>query len=216
MSEDPTTQTRQIQNIQPDGHGRQAQPCPEGTAAYAAPRTAWLWRALLSSAVLAVLALTLHSLVLSNASFTAKSTNPANVFVAGSLLHSNDQGGKVMLTATGVTPGYSDSAQMIVTGGGTVAGDYTLNVSSLVDTPASPTSPALSGVLELTVEDTTAGTTPVDGVDVADLVPVSLGTIAPLEQHTFLVTLDYPDGPNQADLQGASMSLTLQVLGVTP
>ena len=49
-------------------------------------------KALLSLVVLALLAVALQSLVFSDASFTAGSANPANVFTAGSLSHTQLQG----------------------------------------------------------------------------------------------------------------------------
>ena len=82
----------------------------------------WIWRGLLSLVVLAVLAFTLNALVFSGASFTAGSANPANVFVAGSLSHSNDQSGRVMLAASGLTPGASNAGTMKLTNAGNVSG----------------------------------------------------------------------------------------------
>ena len=48
-------------------------------------------KAFLSLVVLALLAVALQSLVFSNASFVSGSTNPGNVFTAGSLSHENSR-----------------------------------------------------------------------------------------------------------------------------
>ncbi len=78
-----------------------------------------------------------------------------------------------------------------------------------------PATPALSGALDLTIEDTTgAPVTLYDGA-VADLGEEDLGVIAPGQTRSYRVTLEYPDGPNISSLQGATMTLVLQVSGVT-
>ena len=43
-----------------------------------------------------------------------------------------------------------------------------------------------------------------------------LGDIAPGASRTYRLTLDYPDGANDSALQGATMTLVLQVAGVSP
>lgn len=162
--------------------------------------------------VLCVLSYTLHSLQSSGASYVAASANGANVFVAGTLSHANDRNNLVMLTASGLAPGDSTVGTMTLTGTGDVPGTYTLTASSLVNVPSTP---ALSDALDLTVEDVTGTATTLYDGDASD-VDADLGTIAPGETHVYRITLEYPDGPNNAALQGATMSLVLQVMGVTP
>jgi hypothetical protein len=182
----------------------------------AARRTSRFQRALFTLVVLAVLAFTLQSLRTSGASYAAGSVNPANVFVAGSLLHVNDQNGQVMIVATGLAPGDSRPGTMTLRGTGTVTGLFTLKASSLVDVPASP---ALSGTLDLTVEDVTGTPATLFDDTVADFVsaadPPDLGSIAPGESRKYRITLSYPDGTNDSALQGATMTLVMQVSGVS-
>jgi hypothetical protein len=166
---------------------------------------------LLTLLVLAVLAITLQSLRTSGASFAAGSVNSANVFVAGSLSHSNDQAGRVMISATGFEPDDTSVGTMTLTGAGTVAGTYTLSAASLVNAPVSP---ALSDKLDLTIEDVGTAETLWEG-HVREFTSADLGDIAPRESRTYRVTLDYPDGTNDSALQGAKMTLVLQVTGVS-
>jgi hypothetical protein len=170
------------------------------------------WRVLLTLLVLAVLAITLQSLRMSGASYAAASLNPANVFVAGDLSHTNDQNGQVMLVAGGLEPGDSRDGTMTLNGTGTVTGSYTLSASRLVNIPVSP---ALSGKLNLTIDDVTGTPTTLWEGTVAAFASTDLGDIAPEASRSYRITLDYPDGTNDSALQGATMTLILQVAGVS-
>jgi hypothetical protein len=161
--------------------------------------------------VLALLSLTLHALVFSGASVTAGSSTPANVFLAGSLTHVDSQDGRVMISAGGLVPGISRSGTMALTGTGTVDGVFTLSAASLINTPASP---RLSDVLTLTVEDTTGAPQNLFQGKVSGFASVGLGTIAAGASRTYRLTLSYPAGANDAALQGAMMTLGLNVTGV--
>jgi hypothetical protein len=172
----------------------------------------WVRFGLLALCVAALLAYTLHSLRLSDASFAASSANDSNVFVAGTFGHVNNRNGQVMLQATGMEPGESSAGTMTLTGTGTLAGDYTLAPASLTDVPVTP---ALSGTLNLTIEDTTGAPVTLYDDVVAGLGEEDLGVIAPGETRSYRLTLEYPDGPNISALQGATMTLVLQVSGVT-
>ena len=182
----------------------------------ASRRAFWLRSGVLGLVVFALLAFTLHSLRLSDASFTTGSANTSNVFIAGTLGHVNNQTGQIMITATGMEPGMSASGTMTLTGTGNVAGDYTLAPSSLVNTPGSP---ALPDELVLTVEDITGAATTLYDDDITTFMsvdPPDLGTIAPKETRSYRVTISYPDGPDEGLLQGASLTLGLRVTGVSP
>jgi hypothetical protein len=168
---------------------------------------------LLTLLVLAVLAITLQSIRLSGASYAAGSVNPANVFVAGSLSHVNNRNGQVMLVASGLEPGDSSVGTMTLTGTGTITGAYTLSPSSLVNLPVSP---ALSDKLDMTVEDVTGTPTTLWDGSVTGFASADLGDIAPGASRTYRLTLEYPDGTNDSALQGATMTLVLQVAGVSP
>ena len=170
-----------------------------------------IWRASISLVVLALLAFTLQSLVFSGASFTAHSVNPANVFTAGSLTHSNDQEGTLMIAAAGLAPGASAVGTLTLTGTGTVAGAFTLSAAGLTDTPDVP---RLSDVLTLTVEDVAATAMLYEG-PVSAFSAVALGTITPGVARTYRFTLAYPPGTAEAALQGATTTLGLRIVGAS-
>lgn len=171
---------------------------------------------LLALVVIALLAFTLHSLRLSDASFAAKSTSASNVFITGTLGHGNIDDGRMVINKTGMEPGSSDTYTVTLTGTGNVPGDYSLSVASVAN---NPNTAALSAQLVLTVDDLSAGTTVWDDtiaeLQTADPLP-DLGTIAPGEIHKYDVTLSYPGGTDDGTLQGASMTAVLQVTGVSP
>jgi hypothetical protein len=178
----------------------------------AASRTTWIWRSLLSLVVLAVLAFTLQATVFSGASFTVGSANPGAIFVAGSLAHTNDTEGTFAIDAAGLAPGDQSVGVMKLQGTGTVAARFSLITGGVTDTPAEP---ALSGVLTLQIEDITATPVTLWAGSVAAFASADLGSIAAGATHTYRLTLAYPAGPNRAALQGATMSLELQVDGAT-
>jgi len=170
-------------------------------------------KAVTSLLALGLLAVALQSVAFSSAAYTAGSANPANVFVAGTLSHTNSAEGQVLLDASLLQPGESRSATVDITGAGTVTGVYTIGRVSLVDTPAAP---AVSEALALRVEDVTgAAVTLYDGA-ASDFTTVAAGSIAPGETRTYRLTVTYPAASADPALQGASMALRLQVTGVTP
>lgn len=175
-----------------------------------ARRRDWVVKGILTLAVLALLAASLDSLVFSDASFTAGSSAVATV-TAGDLRHVNDQDGRLLIDAAGLVPGDVRTGRMTLTGLGDLPGRYTLSTAGLAEHPVSP---RLSDTLELAIDDETGGATlysgPVSGFANADL-----GVIGPGDTRSYSVTLTYPEGDNDARLQGATMTLTLRVTGVT-
>ena len=113
-------------------------------------------RVFLTLVVLALLALTLQSVVFSGANLTRASANPGNVFTAGTLSHTNSANGQLVLNAAGLAPGQSQSGTLTITGGGSLSGIYTLSKSTLVDTPAAS---GFSSALTLQVQDVTGTAT---------------------------------------------------------
>jgi hypothetical protein len=178
----------------------------------ASRRRVWLRFGVLALCVAALLAFTLHSLRLSDASFAAASANDSNVFIAGTFGHVNNRNGQVMLTASGLEPGDTSVGTMTLTGTGSLAGAYTLTPSSLTDVPAAP---PLSGTLTLTIEDVTGTPETLYDDTVAEFDEADLGVIAPGPPHSYRFTIEYPEGPNISALQGATMTLVLEVSGVT-
>jgi hypothetical protein len=172
----------------------------------------WVRNALLSLAVLAVLAFAFHSLGFSDAAFTSGSVNPANVFTAGDLRLTNDRDGLVMIDASDLVPGSSSAGTVTLTGSGDISGTYTLGASGLTD---SPNTPRLSEALTLTVEDVSDAPVTLYQGSVATFSSVDLGTIAPGVSRIYRLTLAYPQGANDAALQGATMTLDLGITGVS-
>ena len=175
-------------------------------------KDARLKTALVSLLVLALLALVLQSLVFSGASFTSGSRNTGNALAAGTLSHIDSRSGQVVLAATGLRPGQSSSGTLTITGVGNLSAMYTLSVASLVDTPASA---ALSGALQLTIDDMTSGTAVREWSGlVSSLGTVPLDTIAPGAVRTYRFTLSFPAANAASGLQDAAMTLRLQFTGV--
>ena len=170
-------------------------------------------KALLSLVVLTLLAVALQSLGFSDASFTAGSANPANVFAAGTLSHTNSKAGQVVLDASYLRPGVSKNGSLAITGSGTLTGTYTLSKASLVDTPSAS---GLSNTLTLTVQDVTSGATTLYSGTVAGFTSCALGSIAPGATRTYRFTVLYPAAGANAALEGATMALRLTFTGVTP
>ena len=169
-------------------------------------------RGILSLVVLGLLAFTLRSVAFSDASFTARSVAPANVFTAGTLLHTNSQNGQVAIAASDLTAGDSSTGTMTLIGTGNVSGVFTLNGTALVNTPSTP---KLSDVLVLTVEDITHATQTLYHGTVSSFSSAGLGTIGAGETRTYRLTLAYPSGTVNASLQGSALTLSLLVTGVS-
>jgi len=178
---------------------------------HAKKNTTGMWRGLLSLVVLALLGFTLGSVAFSGASFTAPIPVPDNVFVAGSLLHTNNRDGQILIAANGMAPGDSSVGTMTLSGGGTLDAAYTFTAANIDDVPGSP---RLSDALRLTVEDITAAPQTLYSGPVSAFSSVPLGSIAVGASRTYRITLAYPAGTALAALQGASLSLALSVTGV--
>jgi hypothetical protein len=168
-------------------------------------------KALLSLLVLAVLAVTLQTLVFSDAKFTTASSSASNVWASGTLTQTNSMADQVVVNGADLRPGQTATGTLTITGGGDGSGAYTLAKANLIDTPASP---GLSNTMQLLIQDITSGSTTIYTGTVAAFTSSSLGTIAPGVAKTYRVTLTYPSSAT-ANLQGAALSLTLQFTGVS-
>jgi hypothetical protein len=170
--------------------------------------------AFLTLVVLALLAVALQSLVFSGASFTSSSGNPGSTFTAGTFGHTNSKDGVLVIDAAGLWPGGSaKTGTLTIAGTGDFNGAYTLTKAGVVDTPAAP---GLSSALTLKIEDITGAAVTLSNTTVASFTTVSLGTIASGASRQYCFTLTYPTAAANTDLQGDSMTLDLQVTGVTP
>lgn len=169
-------------------------------------------KALLSLVALTLLAVALQSLVFSDASYTSGSSNPANIFTAGSLSHANSKGGQVVFDAANLRPGLSKEGTVTLAGEGTLTGLYSLSKAAVVDDPVTP---GLSKTLVLLVQEV-GSPTPIYN-DTVDLMPATLplGSIAPGAERAYLLRLTYPATSANSALDGAAMSLTLAFTGTS-
>jgi spore coat-associated protein N len=170
-------------------------------------------KTLLTLIVLTLLAVALQSPVFSDASFTASQQAPGNVFAAGTLSHLNSRAGALVIDAADLRPGQSTQGTLTISGGGSVAGAYTLSKTSVVDVPSSP---GLSSALALRIQDTTGTVATLFDGTVSAFTSVSLGSIAPGVTRQYLFTLTFPSSSAVPGLQGARTSLGLAFRGVTP
>jgi hypothetical protein len=113
-------------------------------------------------------------------------------------------GDSAILVARNLGPGGSQAGQVTVTNVGDAAGGFSLSASGLADAGA-----PLSGVLELSVEDLTAGRGVYSGL-LDGLSSVPLGTLAQGEAHRYRFTVSYPGGRPDA-LDNAYQSASTQV-----
>jgi hypothetical protein len=169
-----------------------------------------LRRPLVTLCTLALLGLVAGGTVFSTAKFNFKTANPGNALGAATFSFTNSKDGQVIINAVNLRPGQTQATTLVITAAGTRNGLYTLVRSSLTNVPASP---AVSGVLNLRVQDLTAGTTPYDGTFTA-LASVSLGTIPVGTPHTLQFTVSFPTATATAAYQGSSCTMALTIVGV--
>lgn len=177
----------------------------------ASRRASWVRSGLLGLVVFALLAFTLHSLRLSDASFTTASSNTSNVFIAGTLGHTNNLDGSITFTTlTGMKPGSTQSAPMTLTGTGDITGDYTLSVENFVSKPETS---EISDVVHLVITDASGEELCDDPI--GDFDPVDLGSIAPHQKNTYTVTVYYSPEVTDGAAQSASLTATVRIEGVS-
>ena len=142
---------------------------------------------------------------LSGANFATR-TSSSTTFASGILSMSNPDAGAAILSASGMKPGDTRSGTLTVTNSGSVSGSYSLSASGLVDTPSTP---ALSQTLNLTIDDVT--TTPSTNIytgSLAGFTHASLGTFTPGQARTYRFQIAWPSSSTNPQLQGAQTSLT--------
>lgn len=170
-------------------------------------------RGLLTLVILALLAVTLQTLVFSGASFLSSTANPGNALLAGTVSHANDRDGQVILTAADLRPGAtSQPGRVVITGGEDVAAAYSAVNAGIQDQPATP---GLSNALRLRIRDVTgAPQTLYDGALNA-FTAVGLATIAPGEARTFEFVLSWPSSAADPELQDATTTVHVRFVGVS-
>jgi hypothetical protein len=159
-------------------------------------------------AALAILALALGSAMFSGASFSSKSANSASLSAGSIQLTSSKSSSEAIVAASGMRPGESREGTITIGNKGDGAATVSLKGSGLTGT-------TLASVIDLTIDDTTAGTQKWSGKLSAFPAAgsVSVGSIATGSSRTYRVTLSWPSASNSASLQGTSTSLTFQWSG---
>jgi hypothetical protein len=120
-------------------------------------------------------------------------------------LVATDPGDAAVLVAHDLEPGDTRAGEVTVTNAGDASGAFNLSAGGLVDAGA-----PLSGVLELAVDDLTAGRAVYSG-PLGALGSVALGTLAQGEARRYRFTVSFPGGRPQAEddaYQGASTAVT--------
>jgi hypothetical protein len=114
-------------------------------------------------------------------------------------------GDAAVLVAQNLAPGQERAGEVTVTNAGDASGGFALSTTGLADSGA-----PLSGVLDLAVDDLTAGRGVYSG-PLSGLGSVGLGTLAQGEAHRYRFTVRFPGGrPSAVDnaYQGASTAVT--------
>jgi spore coat-associated protein N len=140
--------------------------------------------------LVATLVLASAFLVGSGAAFTSTSANPANVFTAGTLTHSNDKANAAILTASLMKPADVKTGTVTIKNTGSLSGDFTLEMAKTADVPGS-NGGSLFNVLKLKIDD---GATTVYNGNLKDFTSKLLGTYASNDTHTYTFTITFPDG----------------------
>src|SRR5262245_16227376 len=126
----------------------------------------------------------------------------------GTLTLSNSKEGAAILSLGGMRPGDSVTDTVTLGNTGTIPGDLTLATSNLVDTPGSGGG-ALSGELDLRIQDVTGSPLTVYNGKIDALTPVGLGTLAAGDSRVYEFRVSFPDvGPGaENSFQGSSTSV---------
>lgn len=151
-------------------------------------RRKWLLRVL----PVAILVIVASAVLGSGAVFTSTSANPANVFTAGNLHHTNSKSGAAILTASLMKPGDTAQGTVTIANDGDLAGTFSLSTSNITNTPGA-NGGSLSAVLQLQIVDQTTSTTIYSGA-INAVGTVAAGTFAAGASHTYQFTVTFPDG----------------------
>lgn len=168
------------------------------------------WRTIAILTLILLIGMVIYA---SSAAFTSASVNPTNVTSAGTLTQSNSAANAAIFTAANLIPGQSASGTVTIKNTGSAKGAFSLDSSSLTDTPGA-NGGKLSDVLTLKIVDTTTSTTVYNGAYNA-MPTISLGTWAAGESHAYSFTVTFPEGGTPPSgttgdnaYQGSSTSIT--------
>jgi spore coat-associated protein N len=162
-------------------------------------------------ATLTLLGAAVRTVAFSGAGFVFKTSNPGNGGAAGSVTFTNSKEGVAILSVANIYPGQAaQSGTVVLTGGGTFTGTYTLSKVSLTD---SPSTPPLSAALNLSITNTSTGGSFYNGA-LGSFSSAALGTIAPGATLSLTFAITFPTGGATATLQGATTTMTLRFVAV--
>lgn len=159
------------------------------------------WRSL---AALALAGVAVSSSAFSDAAFTAAATaNPGTSYAAGTVQVTNSKAGSQIADTSGMRPGQSRQGTVQVTNSGTVGATFSLQATGLTDNPSSP---ALSSVMDLKVENITGSAQTVYDGKLGSFSQAALGSFTPGEARTYRFTYSWPAADTNPALQGATTS----------
>jgi hypothetical protein len=127
---------------------------------------------------------------------------------SGDVQVANSKNGTAILGGV-LAPGGAVTGTVTIANVGSAAGDFTLSLSHVIDTPGAGGG-RLSRQLELAVDDLTpaAGPAPVYRGGLGSLAPTSLGRFEPGESHTYRFAVTWTSsGPADATLAGSSLAV---------
>lgn len=177
------------------------------------PRRRLAWQAALSLGLAAAVMTVaiLPSVMDSNASFTSgPSHNPANTFTAGTLTFTNNKDGQAVINATNLYPSSSAQGTLTLTNTGDFTASGQMSKTGVVDTPSSP---ALSAVLTLRVEDITGTPQTLYNGTLTAFSQVSLGNFTVSQAKTLRITLTYPLASANSALKNHGTTVTFGFTG---
>lgn len=151
----------------------------------------------------------------SGADFVLTSSNPGNIFTAGTFRLLNSVDGGYVIDVTGLRPGESVVGTLSLTCQGDFAGAVSMKNGGISDTPSSP---ALSATLALRIEDIT-GTpqTLFNGMigSIGSSASLDLGQFSPGETRTYQFTITFVQTAAVVpELQGATTAIQIDFVGV--
>jgi hypothetical protein len=121
---------------------------------------------------------------------------------------SNSKDGQAILSAANIAPGASVAGTVMIANTGSIPEDFTLSQTGLTDVPG-PGGEALSGVLDLLVQDVTANPVTVYAGRLSAMGTRPLGVFAGGESRSYRFSVSFP--PNDQSADNALMAAGLSV-----
>lgn len=147
----------------------------------------------------------------SGANFNAQTTN-VGTFASGSLLHTNDKDGAVVVSLSNMKPGATANGTAVITNTGTLPGAFTIARTALTGDAG------LGSAMDLKIEDVTVPASPVtvyngklDAAALATPIALSPASWATNAAHSYKFTATFPlASGNSLQNQAASATFTFE------